>query len=103
MGNSEPTGRDLVPGFAEMIRSACEAKEWSLNDLARAAGVSANTVSAVTREIRAPSLRVASALVSALGLMVWLHAPADPVGPPTAKPAEPAAAEKPAAKGKGKK
>lgn len=79
MGTTEQTGRDLVPGFAAMIRAACDAKGWSNADLAREAGVSANTVSAVLREIRAPSLRVASALVAALELKVWLHEPAKPV------------------------
>jgi ribosome-binding protein aMBF1 (putative translation factor) len=107
MGTIEPTSRDLVPGFAEMIRKACEAKGWSHADLARESGVSANSVSAITREVRAPSLRVASALVSALGLLVWLHAPSEPVSPggatkeleaPSPQP-EPKAPKK----GKGKK
>lgn len=95
MGTTEPTGRDLVPGFAAMIRRACEERGWSLNDLAREAGVSANTVSAVTREVRAPSLRVAAALAAALELRAWLHDPATPVEegkPATKKP-----------RGKGKK
>lgn len=75
MGTSEPTGRDLVPGFAAMIAAVREAKGMSRNELAKASGLSVNSVSAIEREIRAPSLRVASALVVALGLKVWLHEP----------------------------
>jgi DNA-binding XRE family transcriptional regulator len=78
---AEPTGRDLVPGFAAMIAKAREAAEWSMAELARQSGLSVNTVSAIEREIRAPSLRVASALVVALKLKVWLDAPSKPVRP----------------------
>lgn len=63
-----------------MLTAAREAKGWSMAELARQAKLSVNTVSAVEREIRAPSLRVAAALVVALGLRVWLHEPATPVG-----------------------
>ena len=80
MGTTEPTGRELVPGFAEMIKVAREELGWSCAKLGEVAGVSANSVSAIEREIRAPSLRIASALVVALGLKVWLHDLAKPVG-----------------------
>jgi ribosome-binding protein aMBF1 (putative translation factor) len=79
----KPTGRDVVPGFASMLRAAREARGWSAQKLADAAGVSLNTVWAIEGETRAPSLRVASALVAALGLAVMLHDPAHPVGPQT--------------------
>lgn len=78
MGTSEPTGRDLVPGFAAMIQAARESLDWSRAELARRSGLSVNTISAIEREIRAPSLRVASALATALDLRVWLHDPAKP-------------------------
>ena len=80
-GNNDQTSRDLVPGFAGMISTAREGKGWTRQDLATAAGISPNTVSAIEREVRAPSLRVASALVAALGLVVMLHDPARPLGP----------------------
>ncbi|WP_439627435.1 helix-turn-helix domain-containing protein [Gemmata sp.] len=80
MGSTEQTGRDVVPGFAEMVKAARESRGWSCAKLGEEAGVSANTVSAVEREVRAPSLRVASALVVALDLKVWLHEPATPTG-----------------------
>lgn len=78
MGTSEPTGRDLVPGFAAMLKAAREAKGWSCQQLADEAGVSFNSVYAIEGEKRAPSLRVAAALVAALGLRVWLHDPGKP-------------------------
>lgn len=82
MGTAEPTGRDLVEGFAATITAAREGKGWSMAELARQAGLSVNTVSAIEREVRAPSLRVACALAVALGLRVWLHDPANPVAVP---------------------
>jgi len=75
MGTTEKTSRDLVPGFAAMLSAAMEEQGLSGAELARKSGVSQNTVSAILREVRAPSLRVASLLVSALGLKVWLHDP----------------------------
>lgn len=78
MGQNEPTGRDLVPGFAAMVSKAREAAGMSRAQLAEAAGLSFNTVYSIEQEKRAPSLRVASALVKALGLKVWLDDPAKP-------------------------
>jgi transcriptional regulator with XRE-family HTH domain len=83
MGTSETTGRDVVPGFAAMIAAARTALGWSMAELARRAGLSVNTVSAIEREIRAPSLRVGAALAEALDLPNLLRAPADP--PPAPK------------------
>jgi transcriptional regulator with XRE-family HTH domain len=65
-----------------MITAAREALDWSRAELARRSGLSVNTVSAIEREVRAPSLRVAAALVTALELRVWLHDPATPTGRP---------------------
>jgi ribosome-binding protein aMBF1 (putative translation factor) len=79
MGTSEKTSRDLVPGFAAMIMAARESLGWSQAELARQAGLGNNTVSAIEREVRAPSLRVAMLLVRALGLKVWLHEPTRPI------------------------
>lgn len=79
MGTTDQTGRDMVPGFGPMIRSARLAREWSMDELAAVADVAQNTVSAIEREVRAPSLRVAAALVWALGLRVWLHDPGEAV------------------------
>jgi len=76
---TEKTTRDLVPGFAEMIRQRREALGWSPAQLGEKADVSFNTVYAIEKEHRAPSLRVASALVAALGLVVFLHDPAKPI------------------------
>jgi ribosome-binding protein aMBF1 (putative translation factor) len=71
--------RDIVPGFADLIRVAREAKGWTQSDLAERAGMTQESVSAIERERRAPSLRTASRLVAALGLLVWLHDPGQPV------------------------
>lgn len=79
MGTSEPTSRDLVPGFAAMVTAARETLGWSMAELARQSKLSVNTVSAIEREIRAPSLRVASALADALNIWAWLHEPAKAV------------------------
>ena len=82
MGVDKPTGRDLVPGFAETIRAAREAKGLTLRELADATGgaVSMESISRLEREERAPSLRVAAALAHALGLkklrLADLHKPA---------------------------
>lgn len=75
-----PPSRELVPGFAEMLRAARERRGWTQTELAERAGVSQVTACEVERGRRAPSLRVASALVRALGLIVHLDAPATPIG-----------------------
>lgn len=82
-GDDSRTTRDIVPGFAGMVAAALTARGWSYQQLADAAGVSLSTVSKVVRERGAPSLRVASAMVAALGLVVFLHDPARPIGPAT--------------------
>jgi len=82
MGTTEPTTRDLVPGFAAMIAQARAERGWSRKELAEKAGVAFNTVYAIESEKRAPSLRVASKLATALGLLAWLHDPASRVTQP---------------------
>lgn len=76
MGTSEPTGRDLVPGFAAMLTAARETRGWSMAELARQSGLSVNTISAIEREVRAPSLRVGAAIAEALDLWNLLRSPA---------------------------
>lgn len=71
MGTNQPTGRDIVPGFAAALAAAREAAGMSREELAARAGVSFNTVYAVESERRAPSLRVAIALVNAAGAGEW--------------------------------
>jgi hypothetical protein len=85
MAAAEPTGRDLVPGFAGMVTAGREAMGRSMAELARQAGLPVNPVGAIEREVRAPSLRVAPALVVALGLRGLLAEPAKPL-PPVAPP-----------------
>ena len=72
MGISEPTNRDLVPGFAAMITQAREALGWSKLELAEKCGLSYNTIYSIESEKRAPSLRVGAALAKALGLKAKL-------------------------------
>ncbi len=70
--------RDVVPGFARMIRIARLAQGWTVTRLAQEAHVSVTTINAVEREERSASLRVASAIVGALGVKVLLDAPSEP-------------------------
>jgi transcriptional regulator with XRE-family HTH domain len=70
--------RDLVPGFAKLVLRARESHGWTVLRLAQEAGVCATTASAVEREVRAPSLRVAMLLARALSIRVLLSDPADP-------------------------
>ncbi|HVL13459.1 MAG TPA: helix-turn-helix transcriptional regulator [Gemmata sp.] len=89
MGKGKKTPRDLVPGFAPLVTRARESRGWTRRALAVAAGVSPQTVGDVEDERRSPSLRVAAALAEALGLVVLLHRPADPLSekfPPAPTP-----------------
>ena len=81
MGISEPTNRDLVPGFAALVTAAREALEMSRVELAAKAGLSFNTVYSIESEKRAPSLRVGVAIAKALGLKVKLAELADDIEP----------------------
>lgn len=75
-GRSE-SPRDLVPGFASLLKRTRKKKDWSIRDLAKASGVAATSIYCIEREWRSPSLRVAKALAEALGLGTPL---ADPAG-----------------------
>ncbi len=67
--------RDLVPGFAKLVKSAREQRQWSQRTLAREANLSPMCVCNLEAENRSPSLRVAMQLAAALGLEVLLREP----------------------------
>lgn len=71
--------RDIVPGFAKMIREARESRGWNQLKLATAAGLGVSSVWMIERERRAPTLRVAMALCNALGIRVWVNDPTQAV------------------------
>lgn len=60
--------RDMIPGFGAAVRARREAAKLSLVELAEKAGTHFASVSKIERNQRAPSLRVAAALASALGV-----------------------------------
>lgn len=62
--------RDMIPGFGAAVRARREAAKLSLNDLAEKAGTHFTSVSKIERSQRAPSLHLAAALASALGVTV---------------------------------
>lgn len=80
-GERNPTPRDLVPGFAKLVKETREKFQWSQRELARRADVSAMCVCDLEAEKRSPSLRIAAAIAEALGLDVKLSAPATPKKP----------------------
>ena len=64
----ESTGstRDMVPGFGAALKARREAKGLSLEKLAQLAGTHFTSISKLERNQRAPSLRLALDLASAL-------------------------------------
>jgi DNA-binding XRE family transcriptional regulator len=66
------TPRDLVPGFASLIKKRREEFEWSRHELARQAEVGMTTVCDIEDERRSPSLRVAMQLAKALKIDIRL-------------------------------
>lgn len=62
--------RDLIPGFGAAVRARREALKLSLEQLAQRAGTHFTSISKVERSQRAPSLRLAVDLASALGVTV---------------------------------
>lgn len=70
--------REVLPGFAPLIRRARIAKRWTTARLAHEAGISPTTVSGIECEVRAPSLRVAALLARALSLKLRLDRAPDP-------------------------
>jgi putative transcriptional regulator len=81
-------GRDTVPGFAARLRQFREARGWSLGELARRSGTHITSLSKVETEQRAPSLRLALALATALGVSLdeLVREPVAPDPAPAAKP-----------------
>lgn len=71
--------RDLVPGFAKLVKETRIARNWSQRQLAHQAGVSPMCISDLEAENRSPSLRVASSIAAALHLTVRLAQPARPI------------------------
>lgn len=80
MRKAKVTSREVVPGFAGLVRQAREAAGLSPAKLGELAGVSFGTIYRIEAEERAPSLRVAMLLVRALGLKVWLDSPGEVAG-----------------------
>lgn len=62
--------RDLIPGFGAAVRARREAAKLSLVELAVKADTHFASVSKIERNQRAPSLRMAVSLASALGVTV---------------------------------
>lgn len=73
--------REIVPGFAALVRTTRERLQWSQRELARVANVSPMCVSDVEGEKRSPSLRVASRIAAALELTCFLAEPGQPGKP----------------------
>lgn len=80
-GTRSETPRDLVPGFARLVKRARKALKWSQRKLSAEAGVSAMCICDLEAQRRSPSLRVASRIARALNLDVKLS---DPVPRPVA-------------------
>jgi DNA-binding XRE family transcriptional regulator len=81
--HAKPAGRDLIPGFADAMRRGRESHGWSVADLARETGLSANHLHALEREARAPSAKAAIDIMNALGWKGFADAigiPADILG-----------------------
>lgn len=60
----------MIPGFGAAVRARREAAKLTLNDLAERADTHFASVSKIERNQRAPSLRMAVTLASALGVTV---------------------------------
>jgi XRE family transcriptional regulator, regulator of sulfur utilization len=66
----QPTGRDVIPGFGAAVRARRESLGLTLVQLAAKSGSGFSAVSKIERGARAPSLRLAVDLASALGVAV---------------------------------
>lgn len=62
--------RDMIPGFGAAIRARREAAGLSLQELAERSETHFTSVSKIERSQRAPSLRIAVDIASALGVTV---------------------------------
>jgi transcriptional regulator with XRE-family HTH domain len=69
------TPRDLVPGFAALVKARRDELGLTLYELARLTKLGTTSISCIENERRAPSLRVAMVLARALGLGVKLSDP----------------------------
>ncbi len=70
------THRDIVPGFAGLVKARREELQLSRLQLSTLSGVGTTTISCIELEWRTPSLRVAMALARALNLDSTLADPA---------------------------
>ena len=70
-----PQPRDLVPGFAALVKKTREERQMSQRQLAELAKVSPMCICDLEAERRSPSLRVASLVARALKLGVRLARP----------------------------
>jgi transcriptional regulator with XRE-family HTH domain len=60
--------RDVIPGFGAAVRQRREQSQMSLEAVAVKAGTHFTAISKVERSQRAPSLRLAAGIASALGV-----------------------------------
>lgn len=86
--------RDLIPGFGAAVRRRREQAGLSLEAVAERAKTHFTALSKVERSQRAPSLRLAAGIASALGVTVDVLL-MDAARLETAPVAEPAATSKP--------
>lgn len=73
--NSTP--RDLVPGFAALVKQKRTELGWTQRELSERSGISPMCISDLEAEHRSPSLRVAKAVAKALSLNVRLAEPTE--------------------------
>lgn len=66
----EASTRDMIPGFGPAVRSRREAAGLSLAALGERCGSHFTTISKLENSQRAPSLRLAADIASALGVTV---------------------------------
>lgn len=64
------SSRDMIPGFGAAVRARRESAGLSLLQLAEKAGTHFTSISKIERSQRAPSLKLAADLASALGVSV---------------------------------
>ena len=69
-------GRDTVPGFGAKLRELREAAGLTQTQLGERAGTHFTAVAKIETDERAPSLRLGLALARALGVSVYVLAPA---------------------------
>lgn len=67
--------RDLVPGFASLVKRRRVELEWTQRKLSHESGTSPMFISDLENENRSPSLHKASKVARALGLVVSLAEP----------------------------